>query len=148
VYQLQASLRADADAETITSTPNGPSTSYRARFVAGNKYGNEFEDPFDVDDPEAQPQEEMKTPTPGAFIGGEEPEDDDEESKESQERASFREEAILDLMKEKDKVYEDLKQSLGQTEADAQIKIYMKNTYKKKFEKIDKHYKAQVKAAK
>ena len=98
---LKANLSADADGEqtpTPKPTAGGPVPRYSARFVDGKKYQNEFEDPFDVDDIVSPQDEELKTPTPG-------PDDADEESKESREK----EEAILQLMMEKDKVYQDLK---------------------------------------
>ena len=45
-----------------------------------------------------------------------------------------------ELNKEKDQVYNDLKSSLGKSEADEQIKQFMAGRYKLRMKEIDKQY--------
>lgn len=52
-----------------------------------------------------------------------------------------------ELNKERDQVYNDLKSSLGKSEADEQIKQFMAGRYKLRMKEIDKQYGAASSAA-
>lgn len=57
-----------------------------------------------------------------------------------------RDNAIKELENEKKQMYDELKSSLGESEADVQIKLFMKGRYKQRMTEIDKQFsKAETK---